>query len=140
MCKLMTVLVIFLAPSVLCSQAIQPQEKAAGEIYRLSGPSVVLIEMYGDDGKVSGSGSGFLVSSDGRILTNFHVIVHTKRATVKLANGDAYDSVTVLDVDKRKDIALLKIKAVNLPYLRLGHSFSAEVGDKLYTLGVVSAH
>ena len=94
-----------------------------------------LVETYGDDGKVSGTGSGFLVSADGKILTNFHVIVHTKRATVRLANDDAYDSVSVLDVDKRKDIALLKIKAVDLPYLKLGHSVSAQVGDKLYTLG-----
>jgi serine protease Do len=63
------------------------------------------------------------------------VIAHTKRATVRLANDDAYDSVSVLDVDRRKDIALLKIKAVDLPYLKLGHSVSAQVGDKLYTLG-----
>jgi S1-C subfamily serine protease len=101
----------------------------------MAGPSVVLVETYGDDGKVSGAGSGFLVSADGKILTNFHVIAHTKRATVRLANDDAYDSVSVLDVDRRKDIALLKIKAVDLPYLKLGHSVSAQVGDKLYTLG-----
>src|SRR6202008_670486 len=105
------------------------------EIYKAAGPSVVLIETYGDDGKVSGSGSGFLVSADGKILTNFHVVVHTKRATVRLANEDAYDSVEVLDVDKRKDIVLLKIKTVDLPCLKLGHSNSAQVGDKLYTLG-----
>jgi S1-C subfamily serine protease len=111
------------------------QDKAAGDIYKAAGPSVVLIEVYGDDGKVSGSGSGFLVSGDGQILTNFHVIEHSKRATVTLANGDAYDSVGVLDVDKRKDIALLKIKAVSMPYLKLGHSTSAQIGDKLYTLG-----
>jgi hypothetical protein len=41
----------------------------------------------------------------------------------------------VIDVDKRKDIALLKIKAVSLPYLKLGQSGTAQVGDKLYTLG-----
>jgi hypothetical protein len=101
----------------------------------MAGPSVVLIETYGEDGKLSGSGSGFLVGADGQVLTNFHVIAHTKRATVKLSNGDAYDSVMVIDVDKRKDIALVKIKAVNLPYLKLGRSGSAQVGDKLYTLG-----
>jgi S1-C subfamily serine protease len=111
------------------------QERAASDIYKSAGPAVVLIETYGDDGKVSGAGSGFLVSADGRILTNFHVIQHTKRATVRLANEDAYDSVDVLDVDKRKDIALLKIKAVNLSYLKLGHSAAVQVGDKLYTLG-----
>lgn len=125
-------------PILLCAYAApRPtvQEKSAGDIYRMAGPSVVLIEVYGEDGKVSGAGSGFLVSADGRILTNFHVIVHSRRATVTLTNQDAYDSVGVIDVDKRKDIALLKIKAVNLPYLKLGHSATVQVGDKLYTLG-----
>jgi V8-like Glu-specific endopeptidase len=95
----------------------------------------VLIETYGADGKVSGAGSGFLVSPDGRILTNFHVIAHTKRATVRLANDDAYDSVEVIDVDKRKDIALIKIKAVNQPIVKTGHSNAVQVGDRLYTVG-----
>jgi hypothetical protein len=95
----------------------------------------VLIEVYGDDGKVSGAGSGFFVSSDGKILTNYHVIQHSKQATVRLSNEDAYDSVEVIDVDKRKDIALLKIKAVNQPFVKLGHSAGAQVGDKIYTLG-----
>lgn len=122
-------------PSFAQSVQTSAPEKAAGDIYKAAGPSVVLIETYGDDGKVSGSGSGFLVTADGRIITNFHVIVHTKRATVRLANEDAYDAVHVLAVDRRKDIALLKIDAVNLPYLKLGHSGSSQVGDKLYTLG-----
>ena len=117
--RLLLGLFVFAVPIVLCAQTQpkQAQEKAAGDIYKMAGPSVVLVEVYGDDGKVSESGSGFLVSAEGQILTNFHVIAHSKRATVTLANGDAYDSVGVLDVDKRKDIALLKIKAVGLPYL-----------------------
>ncbi len=108
---------------------------SAGELYKAASPSVVLIEIYGNDGKVSGSGSGFIVSADGAILTNHHVIAHTKRATVRLANGDAYDDVTVLDLDKRKDIALIKIKAVGLTPLKLGHSNAVQVGDTMYALG-----
>ncbi len=129
------VAIALIIPNLLSAQAPQMAEKTARDIYKLAGPSVVLIESYGDDGKVSGTGSGFLVSADGRILTNFHVIAHTKRATVRLANEDAYDSVSVLDVDKRKDVALLKIRAVNLPYLKMGHSASVQIGDTLYTLG-----
>jgi trypsin-like peptidase len=116
--------------------ADQPQIPISpGDLYNMAAPSVVLIETYGEDGKVSGNGSGFIVSSDGMILTNYHVVAHTKRATVRLANNDAYDYVGVLDTDKRKDIALIKIKAVNLPYLKLGHSSSAKIGDTLYALG-----
>ncbi len=128
---------LLVVPTLLSAQTgpKPPQDKSAGDIFKMASPSVVLIEIYGEDGKVSGSGSGFLVSADGQIVTNFHVVAHSKRATVTLSNGDAYDSVGVLDVDHRKDIALLKIKAISLPYLRLGHSGSAQVGDKLYTLG-----
>jgi hypothetical protein len=135
--RLFAGLVALVVPILVLAQAsaAQTPEKTASDIYKLAGPSVVLIETYGDDGKMSGAGSGFLVSTDGRILTNFHVIAHTKRATVTLANQDAYDSVNVLDVDRRKDIALLKIKAVGLPYLKLGQSGTAQIGDKLYTLG-----
>jgi Trypsin-like peptidase domain len=135
MFKRLPVLLALIIPIVVQAQATQIQQKTAGNIYKMAGPSVVLVETYGEDGEVSGSGSGFLVSADGRILTNFHVIAHTKRATVKLANEDAYDAVHVLAVDKRKDIALLMIDAVNLPYLRLGRSETAQVGDRLYTLG-----
>jgi len=67
----------------------------------MAAPSVVLIETYGEDGKVSGYGTGFIVSANGRILTCFHVIAHTKRAMVRLANEEAYDKVHVLSMDKR---------------------------------------
>jgi len=108
---------------------------SASQLYKSASPSVVLIETYGDDGKVSATGSGFLVDASGEILTNYHVIAHTKRATVRLANDDAYDSVAVLDLDKRKDIALIKIKAIGLPFLKLGRSGSVQIGDKLYAVG-----
>lgn len=107
-----------------------PQQKTAVEIYKMAGPSVVLVETYGDDGKVSGSGTGFIVSADGRILTCFHVIAHTKRATVRLANEEAYDKVHVLAVDKRRDIALLLVDGMNLPYLRLGRWSKARSGNR----------
>ena len=130
-------LAVMAIAQLACAQSPQgqPSQLAPGEIYKASSPAVVLIETYGEDGKVSGAGSGFLVSPDGRILTNFHVIAHTKRATVRLANDDAYDSVEVVEVDKRKDIALIKIKAVNQPIVKAGHSSSMQIGDRLYTLG-----
>jgi len=129
---------------VLCSATIlfsqsesKPQTQtttAAGEIYRNASPAVVLIETYNEKGEVSAAGSGFIISADGKILTNYHVVAHTKQATVRLANNDAYDSVDVLDIDKRKDIALIKIKAVSLPFLSLGQSSPVDVGDAVFSL------
>jgi hypothetical protein len=128
-------LTILLALSLNQTSVVHAQEIPASEIFKHAGPSVVLIQTYDDAGNVAGAGSGFVIAADGRILTNFHVIAHTKRATVRLANDDAYDKVYVLGVDRRKDIALLKIDAVNLVPLRLGNSSTSQIGDKVYTLG-----
>jgi S1-C subfamily serine protease len=106
----------------------------AGQIYKRISPAVVLIEAVDSQGKTFGQGTGFLISGDGRILTNFHVIAHTKRATVRLANGDAYDDVAVLSIDKRKDIALLKIKALEVPVAPLGRSSAVEIGTPVYAV------
>jgi hypothetical protein len=106
----------------------------AADLYKQASPSVVLIEIYDLKGEVSAKGSGFLVTAEGAILTNYHVIAHTKQATVRLANKDAYDTVEVLEIDKRKDIALIKIKGFGLPYLKLGRSQDVEVGETVYSL------
>jgi len=106
----------------------------AADLYKSASPSVVLIEVYNSKGEVSGKGSGFLVSAEGAILTNFHVVEHTKQATVRLANDDAYDTVEVIEVDKRKDIALIKIKGFGLPFLKLGRSQDVAVGETIYSL------
>ena len=99
-------------------------------MYKKVQPSVIVVEAYGPDGKIAKTGSGFLVSSDGRFITNYHVVQHCKRAGVRLADGDVYDNVEVLTIDKRRDIALLKIQAVDLPFLKLGRSATVEVGTQ----------
>ncbi len=131
--RLMLPLLVCLWPSLALGQT-QPAGTTAGEIYRKASPAVVLIELYDSKGEVSKSGSGFLVSPEGAILTNYHVVAHSKQATVRLANGDAYDTLEVLDIDKRKDIALIKIKAIGLPTLTLGRSNTVEVGDTVFSL------
>jgi hypothetical protein len=103
-------------------------------VYKQTASSVVSIDGYDEKGKVRWTGTGFIVSADGKILTNYHVIRNSKQATVRLANGDAYDDVAVTDVDRRKDIALLKIKAVDLTPVRIGSSNSSQVGDPVYSL------
>jgi hypothetical protein len=105
------------------------RQPSATAIYQTAAPSVVSISCE------NGSGSGFIVSSDGRIVTNFHVISRTKTATIRLADGSTYQDVQVLDVDKSKDIAVIRIKADHLPFLRLGDSTDTEVGAVVYSVG-----
>src|SRR6516164_549652 len=58
--------------SIFAAQS--PSKPSPGDVYRMASPSVVLIETYGEDGKAVAAGTGFLVSADGAILTNYHVI------------------------------------------------------------------
>src|SRR5689334_18245848 len=125
--------VVLAAVCCLIVPSGQSQSKLdAGSLYKQASPAVVVIEAIGPDGKPVKTGSGLLVSSDGKLLTNYHVVSHVKQATVRLANGDAYDLVQVLAVDKRKDIAYLKIPAIDLPVAKLGRSNTVEIGETVF--------
>jgi len=80
-------------------------------------------------------GSGFSVSKDGKIVTNLHVIRDMKNATVQLANGEVFDSVSVLATDERRDLAVVQVAGFNLPVLELGNSDALTVGEALVIVG-----
>jgi len=79
-------------------------------------------------------GSGFLISSDGLVLTNAHVVDGAKEVTVKLSDHREYKA-KVLGADKTSDIAVLKIDAHNLPSVTLGNSDKLGVGDYVLAIG-----
>ena len=81
-----------------------------------------------------GQGSGFIISSDGLILTNAHVVNEAKEVTVKLSDRREF-SAKVLGVDKATDIAVLRIQAKDLPMVRLGDPRLLEVGDPVLAIG-----
>jgi serine protease Do len=81
-----------------------------------------------------GMGSGFIISSDGLILTNAHVVREAKDVTVKLSDRREY-SAKVLGIDTATDIAVLKVDAKDLPVVRLGDPKNLEVGDPVLAIG-----
>ncbi|HXF18321.1 MAG TPA: Do family serine endopeptidase [Burkholderiales bacterium] len=81
-----------------------------------------------------GLGSGFIISSDGLILTNAHVVADATEITVKLTDRREFEG-KVLGVDKRTDIAVLKIQAKNLPAVRLGKASDLKVGEWVAAIG-----
>ena len=81
-----------------------------------------------------GQGSGFIVSADGIILTNAHVVDGADQVSVKLTDKREFKA-TVLGVDKPTDIAVLKIEASNLPIVPLGDPAQTEVGDWVLAIG-----
>jgi len=81
-----------------------------------------------------GLGSGFIIGSDGLILTNAHVVKEAKDVTVKLQDRREYVA-KVLGVDTATDIAVLKIDAKNLPVVRFGQPSKLMVGDYVLAIG-----
>jgi S1-C subfamily serine protease len=103
---------------------------------------VVLIDVNGiKDGKpFDAEGSGFIISSDGRIVTNYHVIDMATSGTVTLNDGTKYDIISVLGYGKDKqfgdnDLAVIKINAYNLPVCILGDSDKVQLGESVVTIG-----
>ena len=84
--------------------------------------------------KVKSIGSGFILSSDGYIVTNDHVVDNAVRAEVFLANGEKYEA-EIIGSDYISDIALLKINGNNLPYCELGDSDEIIIGEWAIALG-----
>ncbi|MDY6785168.1 MAG: HhoA/HhoB/HtrA family serine endopeptidase [Cyanobacteriota bacterium] len=97
-----------------------------------------------------GTGSGFITTSDGRILTNAHVVDGADRVTVTLKDGRTFEG-TVLGKDSLTDVAVIKIEANNLPTAKLGDSDALQPGewsvaignplglDNTVTAGIISA-
>jgi hypothetical protein len=106
-------------------------------------PSVVVIQGKTDSGEVLGS--GFIVSKDGKIVTNLHVIRDMKTASVHVSSrpigrgwsieGKVFDSVFVLATDETKDLAIIEIPDVDLPVLGLGNSDTLTVGEPVVVVG-----
>jgi serine protease Do len=85
-------------------------------------------------GPLRGLGSGFIVSNDGYILTNAHVVDGSKEVDVKLTDRREYKA-KVVGTDPKSDIALLKIDARNLPTVRIGDSSHLKVGQWVVAMG-----
>ena len=86
------------------------------------------------DQPFKGQGSGFIVSADGLILTNAHVVKDAKEVTVRLADRREY-AAKVLGSDTATDIAVLRISATGLPTVRLGDPKLLMVGDPVLAIG-----
>ncbi len=80
------------------------------------------------------TGSGFITSADGYVVTNHHVVEDAESVIVRLADRSEYDA-EVVGLDPRSDLALLRIDGQDLPYVKLGADDSLEVGEWVLAIG-----
>ena len=113
---------------------------SAGEVYARNVQSVVLIEstvtanMYGQTTTGVASGSGFILSEDGYVVTNYHVIEGASSVAVVLHDGKRYPAA-IVGYDSTNDIAVLKVEAKGLDAVEIGSSSDLIVGDQVVAIG-----
>jgi serine protease Do len=105
-----------------------PEDDPFFEFFKRFGPPVLR------DQESQSLGSGFIISADGYIMTNAHVVDHADKITVRLTDKREF-SARVIGADKRTDIALLKIDAVNLPKVSVGDPDKLKVGEWVVAIG-----
>ncbi len=82
-----------------------------------------------------GQGSGFIISSDGYILTNNHVVGGADKIVVTLQDGKKFDDAKIIGTDPKSDVALIKIEGKDLPVIELGDSDALDIGEWVIAVG-----
>ena len=111
-----------------------------GQVYAQNVDAVVAISstrqktVYGQSGVYKSMGSGFILSPDGYVVSNYHVVENAETIEVLTADGGSYEA-SLVGYDETNDISLLKVDGVNLPYVTLGSSTKLMVGDQVAAIG-----
>lgn len=126
--------------AITVAQIDTSREMTPAEVYAQNVNSTVGIttsvttNFWGYQTTAAVSGSGFILTEDGYILTNFHVIEDSNSITVTAYDGTTYDA-TVVGYDESNDIAVLKVEAEGLTPVVLGDSDDLNVGDTVVAIG-----
>ena len=127
---------LVLLTAVCLAYGHQPQATINVEdLVKTARDSLVSITVDGRDGKQHGMGTGFLISDEGLIATNMHVIGEARPIHVQFPNGRKFDVVAVHASDRALDLAILKIDAGELPALPLRGAAPARQGEPVVLLG-----
>ena len=105
------------------------------DVVKRSSDAVVLIVISNSSGQETALGSGFLVSADGEIVTNYHVIKDAHSAVVKLSNGAFFPVAGVLASEPDKDLSVIKVNGKNLPFLSIADMQTLHTGDHVVAIG-----
>ena len=140
---LAVILCLALAASLFAGAAFAEESRepmSAADIYEQNVGSTVGItttittNVWGYETQGAASGSGFIVSDDGYILTNYHVVEDAEDITVTTYDDDAYEA-ELIGYDESNDIAVLKVDAEGLVPVTIGDSSALRVGDEVLAIG-----
>jgi len=126
---------IFVLAATLVGNAQTLHRKDAAAIAKETNGAVVSIVMSDKEGHPVAQGSGFLISKDGRVVTNYHVIKSGSSAVIKLPDGAFFAVDGVLVHDKHRDVAIIKAHGNGFKALTLGDSARLQVGEEVVAIG-----
>jgi serine protease Do len=109
-------------------------EGSIAEVANRLAPAVVSILVEGRSSSVS-AGTGMIITSDGYILTNKHVVDGARSITIITDNNDTYENVKLVGTDPTNDVAILKVNAKDLPTVILGDSKTIIIGQQVIAIG-----
>jgi hypothetical protein len=118
----------------VCNPICAENKYSIPELVKKCGPSVVMIFNQEGD-KITGTGSGFVIDSKGTIVTNYHVVKDASSISIKLKTGEVFKVTGIINLDKTKDICILKIAGFDLPSLPLGNSNKIITGENCIAIG-----
>lgn len=115
---------------------------APAQVYQMNVAATVAIanegvstNILGQVSRTASSGSGFIISADGYVVSNYHVVQGAEKLTVMLSDGTEYEA-TLIGYDELNDVSVLKVNAdKELPYTVLGNSSGLVVGDQVCAIG-----
>lgn len=122
-------------PVVASGEGLTPSQVYAanvGSVVAISNQSTTNI--FGQISETASSGSGFIITEDGYIVSNYHVVEGASTLTVMTVDGAEYPA-KVVGYDKTNDIALIKVEATGLPAVTVGSSDNLVVGDQVVAIG-----
>lgn len=111
------------------------QKLTIPEIVKRVGTAIVFIESRDKNHNVLSRGSGVIIHRAGIVVTNYHVLEGAHFSEIKLQGNKIYRNVFLVGRDKRKDLAIIRIRADNLPVAPLGDSTKVKIGEKVIAIG-----
>lgn len=124
---------LFAVLSLLRIQGAVAQELSAEKIVQKNADSIVLVAALTSQG--TSFGSGFIISEDGLVVTNYHVIKNAINIGVKLRNNKKYENVALAHIEEKKDVAILKIQKGAFQPVKLGDSSRVKIGERIVAIG-----
>jgi hypothetical protein len=127
--SLLVFVVLTVSESLFGEQTVSDSALAV----KKAAPAVVLIKGTGAEGNITGT--GFLIASDGKVVTCLHIVQGLKAGAVKLANGEVYSPFSIRAFDEQRDLAIIQISGFDLPTVELGNSDELQAGEAVLLVG-----